>query len=886
MKFQNIIQLAMLPLLALATSCSNSVQELPSDGNATFLVAQLNADSELVADSTIPALKEASFLHFKACLRDVAVQSSIVGEEFEVQGLNKKQRLRTDGEGCLAWSQAVVFPWLSSETWIKQKITVTAVGHHLGQVNIPVYFNPWREGTQGLVDGRYHQPTGPISNISELEQRRVQALTANNDEKSPLNLTNMSWSVLRRRTRAQITILEWKLQATPVFERQDLTGQILREQLTSGRAELQLQLDGHNMYGARQNLSERVIKTVEWQGGILKVSGELSVPTEQLPRIGDIAELYVQLKLPNSLPKVAGVLPLTGIEQAAVSELQSIDTEARAQDIDDQTRSSDLVGAIDVSNIKVLLDNDDMDGYLLDENLQLSLTKNFRIEFNPTVVLPGSEVMGQAPTPLTQGKLDVKLHLFAPKSISSGYQNPDLDQFIHLSSTSSQVDVRADGLVSHIFKLPLAIAKTPLLRLKNLIIIEVTASDHTSALAGEAFAIELFPLAATNQVTAFKQTNNHKIQDELAALNKYDGRELVAREKKSTELLRNSLEARASKKGHSFVSKNMSELGTTNPDIQIARLSGANINAINLTDMRDMMSSRELPKATLSKLCREFFQFPKVERSYSWGRFSYNLIGGKEWLDCVKNPKEFIKTSPSDHLEEFLRPQKHNGVTVTQPKFLSQARGDIFRGTGFFAAFGDRSSDGSGERIGSSVDSHVGFELTIPFVTSVGIGADRSHSVYRTVDKASMRSSFERQYTQQKDIELEYNRITLEFLARMRRCLSVEAEAAKKTMLICEDGDRLAKVEESWYFIGDTRLNRLGVITNATMPDDTEMAQVLRGESSFRKVWDEFREEDRALILEKLDGETQGIFHTPLSEQLRQHENIIGVGFPGAVIPY
>src|SRR5690606_13370399 len=98
--------------------------------------------------------------------------------------------------------------------------------------------------------------------------------------------------------------------------------------------------------------------------------------------------------------------------------------------------------------------------------------------------------------------------------------------------------------------------------------------------------------------------------------------------------------------------------------------------------------------------------------------------------------------------------------------------------------------------------------------------------------------------------------------------------------------DRLTTTQESWYFIGDTRLNKVGVITNATMPGDQEMAQVIRGEAHFKRVWGQFRDEDRALILEKLDEPAQGILNRPLSEQLTSNQRIIGIGFPGIIIPY
>lgn len=863
-------------------ACSNSVQDIPSDEGATFLVSQLSASSELVPHSTIPAIKEANFLHYKACIRDVAVQAAVVGEEFEVIAPDTRKKLRSDGDGCIAWSQAMVFPWLQKETWVQQEILVKATGHHLGAVRIPLYFNPWKEGANNLIDARYHQPAGPVTSREELQG--TQAITK--EDSSPLTLSGMNWRVLRRRTRGSETILEWQLEATPVLERSNLEGQIIRESLASGRATLKIQIHGRDISGFRNSIGNKIDKEVTWQGGSLKTQGELAVTTTELPRLGELASLNIEFALPGSLPDAVGTLPLNGIEQASTSELQPVVDEPITAQTVDHRDIEDKIGALDISNIKASIDTDDLEGYYLDQNLQLSITKAFRVEFHPTVILPGSSVMGMTPSPLTHGKLDVKVHLYAPNKAGLSFERPDLSQFTHLASDQATLEIRPDGLVSKIFKFPMAINRSPLLRLKTLMIIEATPIEEAAGVSAESFSAEIYPLANSNQVTAYAQTDNSDIFNHLPDPKFSDQRGLMPRIGDGVEALKTTLQHYSSLKGHEFVTKKLSEAARHSIDTKLARLTNSDVNGLNEADMRIMMSSRNLPKSVLRKLCREFFPTATVHREFNWGRLQDTLTGGDKWRACIENPQDFIKVSPSDHVESFLKTEKIGDITVTKPTFVSQARGDIFRGVGFFAAFGDRASVGEGDRDSATVETHVGFELSIPFIASVGIGGDRSHSVYQAREKAQMQSSFERQYTQQSDIELEYNRITLEFLAKMRRCLSASADAAKKTVLICDDNDRLSRVQENWYFIGDTRLNKIGVITNNTLPDSVEMAQVIRGEASFKKIWGEFRAEDRALVLEKLDEPSQGILQKPLSEQLITKDTLIGIGFPGVIVPY
>lgn len=865
--------------------CSNSVQELPSDQGSTFLVSQISATSELVPNSVIPAIKEANFIHFKVCTKDVAVQAPLVGEKFEIQFPDERKSLVTDGEGCLVWSQAIIFPWFSKETWIKQDIAIKATGNHLGQLSIPVFINPWKEGTSGVLDSRYQHPSAQVSLYSELISGSDQLAK---EAKSPFNLSNIVWKVLRRRGRGDQTILEWHLEATPVFERTNLDGQTKRESLSSGRGNLKIQLAGDDINGRQSFISSQIEKSISWQGGTIKIDGELVVATANLPTMGELTNLKIELALPGSLPKLAGSLLLRGVEQSSSTELieNTIETEANNENESSNPRQEDVIGDLNISSIRLISDNDDLEGYVLDENLQLSLTKSYRIEFNPSVILPGADIMGDEPTTLTHGKLAVKAYLYAPKVSGVNFENPDLSQFTLLTQQSYNVDIRPDGLVSKLVKFPMAIANTPLLRMKNLLLLEITPKDGAIGINEGIFSGEVYPLGNTNQVTAFKQSNNNSIYSSLAAAQGVDTRGLQSKTQDAISFFENTVKKEAIKKGFNFKRSSLSQVSSIPATSKIKAIIGRRAENFSMSDFRTLMSTRAKPKDSLAKLCSQFFTLPTVKREFNWGTYSNVLEGGDDWKKCIENPQTYLQVTPSDHLVEFLKKDIIGDIVVTRPQFISQSKGEIFRGVGYFASFGDRSSEGSGERTGRTIESNVGFSLAIPFITKAGIGDFHSYSTYRAKEIAQMQASFERQYTQQKDIELEYNKITLEFLARMRRCLTASVEMAKKTLVICEDNDRLTRTQESWYFIGDTRLNKIGVITNATVESDAEMAQIIRGEAAFKNIWGEFRDEDRALVLEKLDGDRQGILQSPITDQLKQDQSPVGVGFPGLITPY
>ena len=852
------------------------------DDAATFLVSEISANSELISHPQIPAIKEASFINYKVCLKDAAVQAALVGEAFSVQINNETKQLISDGDGCLAWSNAIVFPWMRSESWIKEQLTITAKGNHLGAKTIDLYINPWRSGTSAVMDGRYKQPA--IESISR--QELTSGTDALSSSSGKLKLTSLDWEIIRKRGRGNSTVIEWKLKASPVLERLNIDGQIKRESLESGNATINLKLKRQKFDSSFTDISADESRQLNWQGGQIKLQGEFVIETTQLPTLGDQSYLFIDFELPGAIAATTGSLALDGIENEISSELTELADIQAATDTDSQDdQILDIIGELNISTIKFINESDNPNGYILDKNLNLSITKSYKIEFSPNVVLPGETVMGSLPRALTQGELDLQIFIYSPKVAQANFDQPDLSQFTLISKLSKTASIRPDGLVSTTAKFPMAIVNAPLLRLKNLLVIKATPKGSIESIRESVVTASVYPLAETNHVTAATQDSTQV----YLTLERHSTESTLGLQNStlpSLSLYQQHLQSLAQTSGYTLKTKSMSEVAQNSRSTKLVNLTNGKAQKFSMPDFRTLMSTRAKPKQALAKLCDQFYSLPTVSRELDWGSFGDVLKGGEQWLACAENPHAYINVAPSQHLVELLQEETLNDITITRPKFISQARGDIFRGVGYFASFGDRTSEGSGERSGRTIESNMGFQLSIPFITKAGIGDYHSYATYQAKEKAQMQASFERQYTQQKDIELEYNKITLEFLAKMKRCLTVANEQTKTTVLLCEDNDRLSRVQEDWYFIGDTRLNKIGVITNANMDSDLEMAQIIRGQAAFKSIWGEFREEDRALVLERLDGDRQGILQTPLTEQLKRDQKPVGIGFPGLITPY
>ena len=382
----------------------------------------------------------------------------------------------------------------------------------------------------------------------------------NSNERNSLNISNLNWRVIRRRQRDNQTILEYKIEGSPVLERNDLSGQQIQASIETGRAQIKIALISSNINGIQEQIHENIIRDISWQSSMIKLEGEVAIETDKLPRLGELAQLQIQLNLASNLASTKGYIQLSGLDQSQGFEFQRTDNLDIDQfNIRDES-SQDAIGQLDISSLKIAIDTDDMEGYFLDENLNLSLTKAFRLEMNPKIILPGAHILGSAPTTLTNGKLELKVHIFSPNKAGLNFEQPDLEQFTHLASNEQIVTIRPDGMISKLFKFPTAISRSPLLRLKTLIVIEAKPIDAIANINPMVFNAEFYPLASSNDVTLYAHEDFAHSQDKIARRLYEDTRGLAKRDNFSYQGLKSRLEMLSTLEGHQFNFKFLSQL--------------------------------------------------------------------------------------------------------------------------------------------------------------------------------------------------------------------------------------------------------------------------------------------------------------------------------------
>lgn len=114
--------------------------------SATFQV-QISPEGSKAIDGKVTgvfALPETKVFTFKACVKDIAYNSVIVGHDFKIE--ESDQRVTTDRLGCLSWSENIAYNYLSLSKYLRLDRTITGLGLQRGSQSVTFAVNPWSHG--------------------------------------------------------------------------------------------------------------------------------------------------------------------------------------------------------------------------------------------------------------------------------------------------------------------------------------------------------------------------------------------------------------------------------------------------------------------------------------------------------------------------------------------------------------------------------------------------------------------------------------------------------------------------------------------------------------------------------------------------------------------
>jgi len=489
----------------------------------------------------------------------------------------------------------------------------------------------------------------------------------------------------------------------------------------------------------------------------------------------------------------------------------------------------------------------------VDRYLQLNLKRRYQVQLNPQVLLGMSSLREQAPRALSFGKIKTKISLYAPTTDQIDYLNPKSTDLMYLSSVEAEGEINAGGQMLLNIDLPFDIADTHLLSHKNILTIELS-SDQFNKLGKSTFLASF--IAGDSQGTITTTRADQKLIEQLAQLKKNTTEAL-----KLTPLAiyRDYLTS-IQKDNHEFKSfEDFKSLNEERPlgakDWQLGRGMNKERYYAELSFEEIRMMAREngkLPSETLKKLCRHFYQIPNIKRELGpLGRINFVADGGALFLKCLENPRASINVLGMTFIDKLMK--EKDGLAPA--KFIADNNGKLNRGKGYFAGSGERSGVDHTTSEGESWMLAFGGEFGFPNPFSFGMegGYAKTYAISDSKSVGNSQMGMIRYGSNQDDLNLNYESLTLEMIAETKECFTASAQKALRTIQVCLPESRLQKIQETWYFIEESVSANNGVIADGTRPGQDYLSQVVRGQENFNRIWDKFVYDDNAMIVQNLD---------------------------------
>lgn len=305
--------------MLLLAACSSKVEKQGSDSEAmaTFVVEEVQATAELGGTNALyQSIATEKLFNFTACMKDVAVNESIVGEVFEIRG-NEGSAFQktTDSRGCLSWSENIPFNALAKETYIQTERSFRPLRAHKGLQKVTIAFDPWKDGKEALLDLRFKN----VPQITDAKSAsRSSALNSNlfiKEVATTLEITGAA------STSAEANL---RISFSPQWQRLNLKGDTIILPLSKGQLRLRYQLVARNN-GQAQALTEAQSQDVYFESGLLVKNQTLTLL--QKPSRESTLELRLSIEpmdAPEGLRAIQGILSLGklgNLESTKKSEL-------------------------------------------------------------------------------------------------------------------------------------------------------------------------------------------------------------------------------------------------------------------------------------------------------------------------------------------------------------------------------------------------------------------------------------------------------------------------------------------------------------------------------------------------------------------------------------
>ncbi len=558
----------------------------------------------------------------------------------------------------------------------------------------------------------------------------------------------------------------------------------------------------------------------------------------------------------------------------------------------------------------------DREGFYINKDLNLTVRKKYSFILKPQFVRGNAYQEIRNFENLYQGNLKITASLFAPKNADVDLHNFNEGEWDYLTSSAFEGEIQKDGTFQGLFHLPLHLSETLFLNFQNMLYIQVESKENLKPLS---FMVPFHAIAKGGNYAPrlqngelsedLKDTIAFHLEDKVKIpglhaserYNEHDRPELSPLERYRAELLRLS---RTENDNVKLTTGDLDDLNRLEPlngpswSNRDENFKKEHLRRLSSSEFRTLTTKRgQLPVSLANKFCRLFYDLPlkNKRRTLVFGN-KEDSLGGAAYEECLTSPDELIEFVPMSFVEEIVGQKKEKtyeeqNYRYFQTRFVKDMTGKIRRGNAYFAAYGDRSSINWGERESQATERSMSYGLEGPTMLFVSTRESRTHAqeTFSVKNTAEMRAAFNRFYTSRDLIDLTYNEVTLEFSARVRDCVTVRSKKKLPHVYsFCRKKDRLKRLQETWFFIGDTSSQEHGIIADGNIIGDDNRMQVIRGKQNFNLLWQKYETNDALLVVEELGTITVGDAFTKYINRekgLIPFENKFDHSFPGMILP-
>lgn len=528
----------------------------------------------------------------------------------------------------------------------------------------------------------------------------------------------------------------------------------------------------------------------------------------------------------------------------------------------------DIPPKIAINQIKYAYEGNHYNKLKLNEFLELGLSKTYQIQMSPLLEYANTFQRELPPAALTFGNFKLQLEVYIPKTQQVSYTDIDFNEWILFTATSKDVSVNSSGTINTEVHIPLLASQANLLTYKNLLVFTLIPLDEdASNLRSAHYATPFFGLYPQADLYTTKLTTRNLGQKEAHA-------------SEINDILNRGLDF--------FMTDNEEELSNIDLFREYLTTNAINENKVLTKSLEDFNQSQDInnqlsddqfrflsggstpvPNQILRKFCHTLYPVDEIRPGLVAFLFHYTerKEQQKQQQECYNSPREYLTLIPLKHIKRIIpyRIRDEQGEiisTVTARMSSAPHRGTFHRGNGAFSTTGDRYAETTGSRDSYGYTGGADFSPRVPFFGArAGYGYELF--TYRSDEKGRFDWLADRISTQ-RNIDLDYESIALDFSAEVHPCVAVEAQHSNYKIHVCQDNTILKNLTEFWYFIGRHDSRDHGVIADSNpMVENNEISFIIRGQANYKSLWAQMTDEDNMIIINKLRGEK-------LSDQLER----------------